>query len=571
VAARVKNVLARLPGSSNEGAVLLVAHYDSRPQTAGAGDDASGLAAILETLRALKAGSPLRRDVLVLFSDGEELDLLGARVFVDRHPWAAEVQFVLNFEARGRSGPAVMFESGPGNLELIREFAAAAPHPLANSLSYEIYRRMPNDTDFTVFKREGIAGLNFAFIGSHPAYHTRLDSVDRLDRASLQHQGSYVLALTRRLGNLEQVERSGADAVYFNPLGHWLLVYSPSIARGLALLLLVLSVVGLVRARRRQSLEVALVFRGFALFLIAGAGAWAVAGLFWWLIERLLPGLLRAPHGLPHRTLAFGLSLALLIVALVDWLAERFQRGSRPPSPLAGVLIGWTFLGLSATLVLPGVSYLFVWPAFAGWVGFWFATGPQVSARALLCSGIGAFVTATLFGPLLVLFLQALTLKDAGPPAVLLAFLLTLLAPHFGVVRGSGRVITWSALAAAVAVFAGTVLSSTPGEETPRTDSLFYAESGEDAFWFSFDEETDDWTRQYLGDVAERISAPEFLQLGAAEVLRESAPSLDQGRSGAPGKGHGDRPDDRRRRRGTAFRASQSPRRASFDALWRVP
>jgi hypothetical protein len=526
VAARVKNVLARLPGSSNGGAVLLVAHYDSRPQTAGAGDDASGLAAILETLRALKEGSPLQRDVLVLFSDGEELDLLGAKAFVDRHPWAEEVQFVLNFEARGRSGPAVMFETGPGNLELIREFAAAAPHPLANSLSYEVYRRMPNDTDFSVFKQEGIAGLNFAFIGSHPAYHTQLDSVDRLDRASLQHQGSYVLALTRRLGNLEHFERSGADAVYFNPLGHWLVVYPPSVARGLALLLLALSAAAYVRAGRRQSLEIAHVLRGFSLLIIAGIGAWAVAGLFWWLIERLLPGLLRAPHGLPHRTLAFGLSLGLLILALVDWLGERFQKGKRPPSMLAGILIGWTFLGLSATLLLPGVSYLFVWPALAGWAGFWFATGPPVSGRAMLCSGFGALVAATLFGPLLVLFLQALTLKDAAPPAVLLALLLTLLAPQFAVLRGSRRVITWSALAAAVAVFSGTVLGSMPDEETPRTDSLFYAESGQDAFWFSFDEETDDWTRQYLSDGAERISAPEFLQLGAAGVLREPAPSL---------------------------------------------
>jgi hypothetical protein len=526
VAARVKNVLARLPGSSDLGAVLLVAHYDSRPQTAGAGDDASGVAAILETLRALKAGSPLRRDVIVLFSDGEELDLLGARVFVDRHPWAAEVQFVLNFEARGRSGPAVMFETGPSNLELIREFAAAAPHPLANSLSYEVYRRMPNDTDFTVFKREGIAGLNFAFIGSHPAYHTQLDSVDRLDRASLQHQGSYVLGLTHRLGNLGHFERSGADAVYFNPLGNWLLVYSPSIARGLALLLLVLSAVALVRAGRRKSLEVAQVLRGFSLFFVTAIGAWAVAGLFWWLIERF-PVLLRAPHALPHRTLVFGLSLGLLIVALMDWLVERFEKGSGPSSMLAGLLIGWTLLGLSTSLLLPGVSYLFVWPVLAGWAGFWFATGPRISARALFCCGVGAFVAAILFGPLLVLFLQALTLRDAGPPAVLLALLLTLLAPHFAVLRGRRRLITWSALAGAVAVFGGAVLGSAPGGETPRTDSLFYAESGEDAFWFSFDEETDDWTRQYLGDAAERISAPEFLQLRTAEVLRRPAPSLE--------------------------------------------
>ena len=71
---RCANVLARLKGKGPRGKKVLMfcAHYDSVHAGPGAGDDASGVAVVLETLRALKAGPPLDRDLIVLFDDGEE-------------------------------------------------------------------------------------------------------------------------------------------------------------------------------------------------------------------------------------------------------------------------------------------------------------------------------------------------------------------------------------------------------------------------------------------------------------------------------------------------------------------
>ena len=83
---------------------------------------------MLETLRALKAGPPLDRDVIALLTDGEESGCLGARVFVTEHPWADEVGIVLNFDARGNSGPSIMFETSDGNGWLIRN-CTARPSP----------------------------------------------------------------------------------------------------------------------------------------------------------------------------------------------------------------------------------------------------------------------------------------------------------------------------------------------------------------------------------------------------------------------------------------------------------
>jgi len=211
-AGSVDNVVGRLPGTASTRAVLLVAHYDSVPWSTGAADDGAGVAAILEALRALRAGPPLRNDLIVLFSDGEEAGLLGAKAFVDGHRWARRVGVALNFEARGTRGPSLMFETSAGNERLVRELAAAASfqspteRPLASSLFYEIYRLLPNDTDLSVFKEAHFAALNFAFIDGGTAYHTRLDRLDALDPGSLQHHGSYALSLARRLGGIDVLD-----------------------------------------------------------------------------------------------------------------------------------------------------------------------------------------------------------------------------------------------------------------------------------------------------------------------------------------------------------------------------
>src|SRR5581483_7420809 len=126
-AGRVENILAYIPGSSSNGkAVLLVAHYDGVEAGPGASDDAAGCAALLEAIRAIRARkTPLVHDVIALFTDGEESGLLGAAAFVREHRWAKDVAFALNFEARGTTGRSYMFETGPGNLDAVRQLRAA--------------------------------------------------------------------------------------------------------------------------------------------------------------------------------------------------------------------------------------------------------------------------------------------------------------------------------------------------------------------------------------------------------------------------------------------------------------
>src|SRR2546423_7577229 len=222
----VNNIVAQLPGSDDGKAVMLVAHYDTVPMAKGASDDGAGVAALLETARALRAGPTPKSRILFLFTDGEEAGLLGAKAFMEAHPWAKEVKLLFNFEARGSRGPSIMFETSDDNGWLIEEFAKVAPHPIANSASYDIYKRLPNDTDFTVFKRAGLTGYNFAYMDGSPDYHSPQDSLASIDERSLQHHGSYALALARHFANLDFSEGKRGNAVYFNFIGQTLIHYS---------------------------------------------------------------------------------------------------------------------------------------------------------------------------------------------------------------------------------------------------------------------------------------------------------------------------------------------------------
>jgi hypothetical protein len=127
----------------------------------------------------------------------------------------------------GVSGPVLMYETSAGNGPLIREFARATPRPVANSLMNEVYRHMPNDTDFTTLKQAGVPGLNFGFIGEPQYYHQPTDAPGRLSLRSLQHQGSCALSLARHFGNLDLAILRGPDAVYFDFLGRVLIHYPP--------------------------------------------------------------------------------------------------------------------------------------------------------------------------------------------------------------------------------------------------------------------------------------------------------------------------------------------------------
>jgi Peptidase family M28 len=235
VGSDVHNVIGRLRGTgAARGAILLAAHYDSVAAGPGASDDGFGVAVLLETARALSALPRMPHDVLFLFSDAEEEGLLGAQAFVAESMERAEVGVALNFDARGTHGAVTMFDTSAHNAALIRALGVAAPHPIASSFISTLAAALPNDTDASVFKRAGIPTYSFAYADGLEHYHRFSDTPSALDPRSLQHGGSYALALTRYFGSgdLAQLTRNDADSVvYFDFLGRGLVSYSKLSAR----------------------------------------------------------------------------------------------------------------------------------------------------------------------------------------------------------------------------------------------------------------------------------------------------------------------------------------------------
>lgn len=228
VAGNVYNIVATLKGLNSDKAVLVAAHYDSQPNAFGAGDDGAGCAAMLETARLLKAGKPLKNDVIFLFTDGEEDGLLGANAFVREDSMLKRIGVVLNFEGRGNAGVSDMFETNPDNGWVVREYARSAKHPNASSLNYEIYKTLPNNTDYSIFKEAGIAGLNNAYIEGFVNYHSMTDRAENMDQGSFQDHGDNMLSLAKHFANIDLSDTRAHDITYFDIIGDRLVYYPAS-------------------------------------------------------------------------------------------------------------------------------------------------------------------------------------------------------------------------------------------------------------------------------------------------------------------------------------------------------
>lgn len=220
------NVIGVLPGRDRTlPAILLMAHHDTVWGSPGAADDTAGVAAILEIIRALKVDGLQQRDIIVLFTDGEEVGLQGAVNFFNVNPLHETIGAVINFEARGGGGVASLFQTSAENGDAARLFARAVKQPSASSLSTFVYSVLPNDTDLTPALAKDYTAYNIANIGRAEYYHSPEIDADALSEATLQHMGSQGLDLTRALLSANELPARKPDATFFDVFGLFTLIY----------------------------------------------------------------------------------------------------------------------------------------------------------------------------------------------------------------------------------------------------------------------------------------------------------------------------------------------------------
>ncbi|MFX0555751.1 M28 family peptidase [Maribacter sp. CXY002] len=500
---KAMNIVARIKGSGDGKALLLLSHYDSNPHSAlGASDAGSGVATILEGIRAFLAQNKQpKNDIIILISDAEELGLNGADLFVSEHPWTKDVGLVINFEARGSGGPGIMLlETNRGNNNLIKEFIKAdLKYPVATSLAYSIYKMLPNDTDLTVF-REGadIDGFNFAFIDDHYDYHTAKDNYERLDRNTLAHQGNNLMPMLTHFSEIDLgTIRSLKDTVYFNiPFFKTISYPFDWIWKMLGIGVIGFLVI-LIQGFRKKLLNGKDILKGF-IPLLAALSINGLVGFYSWpLLKWIYPGYEDILQGFTYNGHAYIFAFVFFSIGACFYMYHKLKV-VKTPNLLVAPLLFWLVLCGGVCNYLNGASY-FIIPVYATLVALYILINqknPNAFLLVFLC-----LPTIFIFSPLIQLFPIALGLKMMVASTLFTTLTFFLLLPLFTRFRNK-RALGLLSFFLAIGFMVSAHMDSGFTEENSKPTSLVYVMDidTKKATWATYENQVSDWTAQYIGE-----------------------------------------------------------------------
>ena len=568
-AAFVNNIVARLKGSDPHGkALVLMSHYDSVYYGPGAGDDASGTATLLETLRAIQAGEPLENDVIFLITDAEEMGLFGAQAYFAKHRWAKETGLVLNFEARGSRGPVSLFQTSPMNDKLLAAYKKVADRPFGNSLTVKIYQEMPNDTDLSISLKADIPGMNFAFINGFYDYHTEGDNIENLSRGTLQHIGDQALAMTRVMGSQRLPLEDTSEVIFFDFLTLFLISYPVWVSwiiAGLAVTALVIFAKDKIASKQislkgllKSSAAAILFILGFALiiealFLIIGgrSGGTVEGRRLFALADQQLLGFVLVGFGFAcswFRMMVRGFTLSWILggtfLSLVLFIVEPIWYAGA--AALAATAIAYFLLrtpvnsderltasldiyllaALAMQIMVPTGSFLFIWPFILVVIGLILHSRGKV--------GLGGISLLSLLGALWLIFYTEMGYSALGIffPAVIaipLGLLLLMLVPSYLHITGNSHRTIASAsavLGLAFVVFVGFAPGFSERHNQP-TEAFYVIDSKGDGenHYGSRLAQLDGWAAQLItGDTSE-IQAADIVPRQRGIITLANAPT----------------------------------------------
>ncbi|MEQ3549165.1 M28 family peptidase [Pseudonocardia nematodicida] len=537
---RVRNVVGVADGSDPTAPLVLAAHYDSTPTSPGANDDAVGVAVALETARALLArDAPRRNDLVVLLTDGEEMGLLGAEAFAHDDPLAVDGGVVLNHEARGAGGPVIMFRGSAGSSDLVRTYGAAAPSPVADSATAGVFEFLPNDTDFVAFERGGLSVLDFAYVQDSAYYHSALDLPENVDPRSVQHMGETTLATAAELAGRDLAAAGGdEDLAYVNVPPGTLVVVPAWVLSVLAVLGGGLTVVAVLRARRRGAVRVRRVLLGAGAGLLLVVASVAAAWAYWQLLVTVHPAFGALPTATPYRPVAFHAGVVLLVATLCAvWFGLLRRRAGADALRLGGLVLV-ALLAVLTGLTGPASSVMFVVPLVAAAAAAATLPGPLsgrptdlVTVVALLPVGLLALTAGWV-----ALDIGTGTGGLAAAPSLTLGFLLLLpLVEAVWPPPGRARWVPLVLVVALGGTTAAGLVVNTVDATRPVPVRLAYtldADTGEASWSSPFSSGTAHaWTRGYVGepgrDPAPGANRPDpVAPVGPARPAALAAPEL---------------------------------------------
>lgn len=367
--AHVSNIIATKTGTERA-ALGLVSHYDSVPDSPGGADDGIGVAVSLEAARVIAGRPQSRHTVIVLMTDGEEAGLMGAAGLTSDRDVMDRLQAYVNVEATGSRGTALLFQTGPENPWIVKAWAGSAPHPRGMSFAVEVYRRLPNDTDFSIFKRYGIPGLNFAVVDDSYAYHTARDTADRVSDETLRTTGENTVETMLALDARDLSARSPGEPTFFDAGGTIAMSWGSTAAWLIAIVALACGALAWVKVLA-GSVRLAGIGRWvfYVVWTIVGVAvvALALVGGTWALREART--VYHPWYAHPARFFLFLLALGTLaawcVTRLGMWIPLRAKGPRHPMLAWSVALPVWIILAGVMATIAPAAGYLWTLPLLA--------------------------------------------------------------------------------------------------------------------------------------------------------------------------------------------------------------
>ncbi|MFK8011689.1 MAG: M20/M25/M40 family metallo-hydrolase [Marinicellaceae bacterium] len=502
---QVENIIAKIKGSDKSEdaqSLLVMSHYDSAPYSSyGASDAGAGVAVVLEGIRSfLSQNIQPKNDIIILISDAEEIGLLGAKAFAEKHSWAKNIGAVLNFEARGTAGSSYMFmETNSGNKGLLQAFKNADVQlAQSHSLAYSIYKMLPNDTDLTIFRESlNTVGFNFAFIDNHFNYHTQLDNAENLSFDSLAHHALYLMPMLNHLSQIDLASlKTDKDVVYFQ-VPFWKTIEYPfdsTLMISILMLLIFLIVVSLGLKNKKIHLK-SIAMGGLPLLksiIISALVSFALLKFIYW----LHPHYSEILQGFPYNGNIYNGFFSLLTISICYFFYRRVIEKYSAAELMVLPIFLWILMTVFLAQSLTGAHFFIIIPIL-GTIALsinMFSNKNQGSVTLILFAPI-----ILIFTPIIALLPVALGVMSIPFSGILLAMIFCVFITSFTLLK-QYQLTKWVFVIPLIVIYIYSETQASFSSKRPLPNSLYYLQdnNSNQAYLFSNDNKMDDWSIQYL-------------------------------------------------------------------------
>ena len=507
VGTNTSNIIGTIKGSGNGKSLVLLTHYDSRHHASyGASDAGSGVVTILEGVRAFLSKNTIPvNDIHLVFTDAEEIGLLGAQAFVKNHRLVDNIGLVLNFEARGSGGPSYMLvETNGKNGNLISEFVNAKPgYPAANSLMYSVYKMLPNDTDLTVFREQAnINGFNFAFIGDHFDYHTSLDSYERLDRNTLMHQADYFMSMLNHFSNIDLSKlESDKDFVYFNFPFLKMVYYPYSWIYPLLIFSIILYLFVVYLGIGINKLSIQGILNGLLALFVSLFVCLSVTVILWNLIAYLNPDYIDILHGFTYNGYYYIAAFIFLNLFCLLSIYYPFFKNNSGLDLSVAPLGFWLIVNILISFYLKGAAY-FIIPVYFVLFSILLIYFLDIkSYKKMIIWTALSMPVIYIFAPQLKMFPVGLGLDNLFITSLFLILVFVLLLPIFSNIEFKSQIKNFTLLTT-LTFFVLAFLNNDYDSNNKKPNSILYYSDldTKQSYWLSRNENLDEFTSQFFNE-----------------------------------------------------------------------